>query len=137
MVKYKMNKNEIVTDNQRVWEYITYMMLTGYFGKAECKTPILERRLFIHYKEIGENRQVRLESISDAILRKKIIPYLPKEFIDGKVEIRLIANGFSNMKAVIRVTDGISELVIYPDLEKEKKLTWEFIEKKEEIRMCA
>lgn len=137
MVKYKMNKKETAKNNQWVWEYINYMMLTGYFGKAECKTPILEKRLYVHYKETREDRQVQLERISDAILKRKIIPLLPKEFVEGRVEIRLVSDCFSNMKTVIHVTDGISELVIRPDAANYRKLRWKFFEDKREARMCA
>ena len=47
--------------NQRAMEYIIYMMVGSYFKSAKCNSKVLERRLLLHYREMGDKLQIERE----------------------------------------------------------------------------
>lgn len=50
---------ENVVDKQTT--YILYMIIGSYFRKCTCRTKFLEQSLFLYYKDMKENKQVKTE----------------------------------------------------------------------------
>ena len=51
------------TDNQTAFEYALYMRAASYFDKAECKSQLVERKMFVQYKEQKLSSQYQMEDI--------------------------------------------------------------------------
>lgn len=50
------------SNKQQETAYMVYMIIGSYFHKCTCKTKILEKKLFLSYKEMGKDKQEEKES---------------------------------------------------------------------------
>ena len=85
--------------------YITYMMAASYFNHCLCKTPALEERLFLYYKEMGMTKQLRME--------EKII-----ELLESKVSGHSTKLAIMNAEAFIAGTEGHYTITFKTGFEK-------------------
>lgn len=89
-------------DSLKADAYIIYMMLGSYFNDCKCDNTILEKRLFLNYKDLSLNKQYARE---EKILAK--IDKLDEDFLDQFADI--------DAKARITFTDSDADIVFYDD----------------------
>ena len=78
------------TSDQTAFEYSLYMIISSYFAKAVCKSPLQEKKLGVQYFEQKVNNQYKLEDICIERVERDLIPHLPEEFLDEEVEVYLV-----------------------------------------------
>lgn len=57
----RYNFTEKRNNKQQQMGYILFMIIGSYFHKSICNTKAMETSLFLHYKELSETRQEKLE----------------------------------------------------------------------------
>lgn len=89
-------------DSLKADAYIIYMILGSYFNECKCDNAILEKRLFLNYKDLSLNKQMGRE---DKIIEK--VEKLGEDFL----------NKFENVDALARITfeDDEAEILFYAD----------------------
>ena len=87
--------------------YVVYMMGGSYFHSTECRNPLEEKRLFLHYAEMKKQTQIEEECKVIQTLEK-----LNKEFLEAlgklKSEVHFGRNG--NFYVVDFQTGGFESL---------------------------
>ncbi len=71
---------------QKALDYIMYMILASYFNKAVCQSPLREKQLFLCYKDIKLDEQLKME---EACIRyiEKFQKAVPESFWKQEVEV--------------------------------------------------
>lgn len=89
-------------DSLKADAYILYMMMGSYFASCKCDNAILEKRLFLNYKDLSLNKQYARE---EKILAK--IDKLDENFLDQ----------FSDIDAMARIKfeKDEAEVLFYAD----------------------
>lgn len=87
-------------DSLKADAYIIYMMMGSYFKECKCDNAILEKRLFLNYKDLSLNKQYARE---EKILAK--IDKLDENFLDR----------FTDVEAKVRISfaDDSADVVFY------------------------
>jgi len=98
--------------NQRMLlDYALYMMVSSYFKKATCTTPMQEGKLYYQYKELGPDKEIEAEEWCDLFIQLNLLDRIPQSFWDSNVEIALIGKSGSD-ETLIRITDGFYYLYL-------------------------
>lgn len=63
--------------------YVVYMMVGSYFHSTECRNPLEEKRLFLHYAEMKTQTQIEEECKVIKALEK-----LNKDFLESLETLR-------------------------------------------------
>lgn len=63
-----------VSHKQQTTSYALYMIVSSYFKKCTCKSPLSEQNLFLYYQEMDTGKQVQLE--------EQIISHLENTFAE-------------------------------------------------------
>ena len=79
-------------NRQQQMGYILLMIIGSYFHKSICNTKAMETTLFLHYKELSENRQINLEERVIKDTERMLSDYLPI-FTEMNCEISICRNG--------------------------------------------
>ena len=94
-----MNLNAM--DMQYAMDYIVYMMMCSFFGKAEAVSGSKEEKRRLLYLFLGYNRQVALEEEAETFFRKDILPDLPRDFLGGTVKVHWVTADNGRRTAVV------------------------------------
>lgn len=74
---------------QKAMDYIVYMMVGSYFAGTQCLSRICEKKLFLNYKEIGVEKQIKYENeciwFTENVLMKK----LPERIWNETVKVNM------------------------------------------------
>lgn len=99
-------------EKQFAVSYIVYMMGGSCFHKCECKNKLEEKRLFLHYAEMPNQKQIdaenrilkQIERLDLNLLRKFENMKCEAHFIRGESEyfVVFLTGGFENIKFTIR-----------------------------------
>ena len=89
-------------DSLKADAYIIYMMVGSYFASCKCDNAILEKRLFLNYKDLSLNKQYARE---EKILEK--MKKLGEDYFDR----------FSDMDVLARISfeKGEASILFYAD----------------------
>ncbi|MBQ7774660.1 MAG: hypothetical protein IJ379_06895 [Lachnospiraceae bacterium] len=68
--------------------YIVYMMLGSFFEKAVCKAKFLEKSLFLYYKDLSAEKQVKREEEILNDLEKQLAQYMD-ELKDNNCQVHI------------------------------------------------
>lgn len=74
------------TNSQTAFEYALYMIAASYFNKAKCKNRLLEKNMFLQYKEQKLDNQYKMEDICIGYL-EKLVKELPEKVFKQDVEV--------------------------------------------------
>ena len=82
-----MNLFEYNDPNKKINQacYITFMMLSSCFKKANCLSTLSEKKLFLFYKEMSEKTQIEWEEQIERAINEFIIPELNIENIENEI----------------------------------------------------
>lgn len=73
--------------NQKAMDYIVYMMVGSYFSSTKCDSFMLEKRLFLYYKDTNVNTQYRLENNCIWYVEKFLKKQLPEHIWNQNVRV--------------------------------------------------
>ena len=59
-------------DTQLAAAYTVYMMIGSYFADCRCANLLEERRLFLHYRELNPEKQIRFETKAEEIFLNEL-----------------------------------------------------------------
>lgn len=76
-------------NKQRAFDYCMYMMLTSYFGKCECKSKYLEKKLYLYYQEQKQDEQIAMEQQCINLIEKEILPKVPLKYQVRRVDAHI------------------------------------------------
>lgn len=82
-----MNEKQIT--KQKALDYCMYMILSSYFEKTVLKSPIQEKNLLLHYKDLKSQDQIDLEDKCIKYLQK-VEKKIPEEVWEQTMEVHLI-----------------------------------------------
>lgn len=85
-----MEQKEKYSASQKTNDYILYMIVTSYCKKSVCISPYWEKRLFLCYKALSNERQYELEEECIKRVEKEVLCKAPKAFWDSEVKTRLV-----------------------------------------------
>lgn len=119
MMKVNYNKNT-QEDIQMALTYAMYMMVTSYFDRAVCRTPIYENKLYIRYNAQKTKDQYQMEDCCLRYIQKELLAKYPKRFWNRRVEVRLTPNA-DGRGDTIRVYDRNMELKIIVEYQSYQK----------------
>ena len=94
-------KEERETINQMAFDYAMYMIATSYFDEVACNNSILTNRLYLRYAELKAEKQFVLEEQCIRHMEEKLLPRLPKQFLEAKVTVKLLPVQDSNQTALL------------------------------------
>lgn len=89
----KVSVKTNVVDKQTA--YILYMMVGSYFRKCSCKSKMLEKQLFLYYKDMPVKKQ---ESLEERVIKdtekilEELLPVLAES--DCTVRILKVVDGY-------------------------------------------
>lgn len=86
------NATDTLRTSQDALDYIIYMMISGSFAESRMKSPFLERKLLLGYREIKEKDRDRLEDITAYLTDKVMGNIFPEDIWNDKVNTYLIRN---------------------------------------------
>ncbi|GEM_PF-311018 len=102
---------KITTDtlrtSQDALDYIIYMMLSGSFKGSRMKSPLLERKLLLGYREIKEKDRERLEDITAYLTDAVMGNIFPEDIWNGTVNTYLVKNPATGHVEVRCCTDRL------------------------------
>ncbi len=76
------------SNDQTAFEYALYMIVSSYFEKCECKTPLTEGKMLLQYKEQKAEKQYAFEGLCIKYMQA-MEAKLPHDLFERKVEVRL------------------------------------------------
>ncbi len=79
-------------ETQMAFDYCVYMMLGSYFTKTTCSTPMLEKKLYLHYLQQKKEQQYHMEDQVIRYVEQHLLRVLPQEIWREQVEVRLNRN---------------------------------------------
>ncbi len=59
-------------DTQLAAAYTVYMMVGSYFADCVCVNQLEEKRLFLHYRELNPEKQIRFENKAEEIFLSEL-----------------------------------------------------------------
>ena len=59
-------------DTQLAAAYTVYMMVGSYFADCRCVNLLEEKRLFLHYRELNPEKQIRFENKAEEIFLSEL-----------------------------------------------------------------
>ena len=77
------------TNNQTAFEYALYMIAGSYFDKATCKSKLIERNMFLQYKEQKIDKQYQMEDMCIRFMNK-LVHKLPRNYLKQNMEVHLV-----------------------------------------------
>ncbi|MBQ3037230.1 MAG: hypothetical protein IJD31_09920 [Lachnospiraceae bacterium] len=100
------------TNNQQLQTaYALYMIMGSYFHKSVCNTKVLERKLFLYYKDLPVKKQESLEE--QAILRiEKILKDSLPALADLNCEVTI---SFKNGDCHLAFCTGFESVAVVVD----------------------
>ena len=110
---YKREKTQLERklETQRVFDYCLFMMLTSYFKSAVCRNKLMEKKMFLCYKEYNMNRVYQLEELAIRVVEEQVLQYFSAEELEEAVEVWLVPDGSSGcIDTLIRTSQGIVEI---------------------------
>ena len=93
-------------DQQKAFDYIIYMMVGSYFNKARAAVPGKENSRYLLYMLLGSAAQIRLEEQCEQYFQKKILPGLPRGFLDADVRVYFDSTGDGRYTSVVFAGNG-------------------------------
>ena len=72
---------------QRALDYCMYMMLTSYFAKSVCRNKMLEKKLYLHYREQKNDDQIKMEEQCIRLIEQEILPKIPRRYLERGVDV--------------------------------------------------
>lgn len=90
MRKYEKTPIEKRISKQKAFDYCIYMMLTGFFRKTVCINPVMEKNLFLYYKDLNDNTAVSMEKEALRILEKEIMPNFSEDLSEEDAKIYIL-----------------------------------------------
>lgn len=94
-------------DSLKADAYIMYMMMGSYFKQCKCDNAILEKRLFLNYKDLSLNKQYAREEKILARIDRLDEDFLA-QFSDTDADVRIV---FTNDKAEVVFYNGSNVLL--------------------------
>lgn len=77
---------------QRAFDYSMYLMLSSYFDNAVCTSELQRKKLRLAYQELKDEDKDFFDEQSIAVIEKELLPYLPKGFIEQKMQLALVGD---------------------------------------------
>ena len=85
-------------EKQYQLDYCTYMIITSYFKKSSISNINWERRIYLSYSSMKNDKQIKMEEMVIKIIESHILKQLPKD-IDQK-EVKVILKNVNNQTAI-------------------------------------
>lgn len=70
--------------------YSIYMIAASYFKSAKCLSKGQEAHGLLLYKLLGNNEQYRMEDCVIAMMEKKVLSFLPDDFVETDVKVQIL-----------------------------------------------
>lgn len=100
---------------QKAMDYIVYMIVGSYFNQTKCSSPIMEKRMFLYYKDISINTQYTLEESCINYVEKKLMKELPSNIWNEPVKVTIKKNPEFPDKTYIIFTGNSWKLKLYSE----------------------
>ena len=88
-------------DKQMAMDYTIYMMMGSFFDRTQAASPSREKILRMRYLLLGQKKQVELEEMCERYFEEKILPGLPKEFLEGTALVSRVTSRENGSTAVV------------------------------------
>ena len=125
-------------DKQAAMDYTIFMMVGSFFDKTETASPGKEKIYHLRYQLLGHKTQYEWEEAVERHFLKKILPNLPKAFLDGTAKVHFVHEKDGRNSAVVFDRNGVQLWVSSQDGGKCKRPTflhW-ITEKNEQCHSC-
>ncbi|MBQ9140318.1 MAG: hypothetical protein IJX63_00800 [Lachnospiraceae bacterium] len=81
--------NEKQVTKQKALDYCMYMIVASYFAEITLKSPIQEKNLLLHYKDLKPQEQIDLEEQCIRYMQK-VEKKIPEEIWEQPMEVHLV-----------------------------------------------
>lgn len=108
-----MTRNEKAMTKKNATDYVLYMIASSYFKKAVCTTKVLEKRLFLYYKDLSVKEQEQIEERCIRYVEKQLMNEVPQNIWDESVTVAMKTD--SSDRVVITFTGSHWNLKICSD----------------------
>ena len=90
MYRHEKTSAERTIEKQKAFDYCVYMMLTDHYRKTRCLNPMMEKKLFLYYKDLSDNTAVSMEKEADRVLQKEILSQIPWDVSQEDAQIYIL-----------------------------------------------
>lgn len=114
MYRHEKTTAERAFEKQKAFDYCVYMMITGYFRKTRCLNPIMEKKLFLYYKDLSDNSAISMEKEAERMIEKEIFSKISWDVSqeDAQVYILPWSNTYKCHGLRIRTRAGVATVHI-------------------------
>ncbi|MCD7752078.1 MAG: hypothetical protein LUI10_10135 [Lachnospiraceae bacterium] len=97
--------------------YIIYMICGSYFHRCICESPVMEQKMYLHYREMKQGEQEKLESMVIREMETLNIVFLKKlaelaceasvKKTSEGYQVDFMTGGFEGLSVILKSNGGI------------------------------